>query len=1046
MLAQEVTASISGRVLDPTSAVIAGAKVVVTNIDTNQSLTVLSEPSGNFLAPLLRPGRYRIAASLAGFRTFEQSGISLEIGQRAFLDITLQVGSTEERIEVNAELPTINTESATVGKVIDSKSLTQIPLNGRLNIVGLMALAPGIQNAGSQDGLPTFGITPTVAGGSSTGSVAFSLDGVTNQLSWIERGFGEWPPLDGLQEFKVITSSATAEFGRANQIVAVTRGGANEFHGTLLAFNRNRFLAAKNFFATGLPLPQFNRNEFGGNFSGPVLLPRLYQGRDRTFFFFNIENFRRRQAVTRTAQVATPRMRAGDFTELRAITDPLAGGTPFPGNLIPANRLNPVTRRLGELYPLPNLPGTGQNLVENIPLPENVDRLSFRIDHRLSSRDQLSATSMFGFLGPNPSVGPVSTYGGFSQIGEHNFNNSLSLNHTFSPTVLSESRLGYLRARIYRTPQNFQLNLASIIPGLPPLDYFGGVPQLNINNITAMSEAGSGDLNQSFQYVQNLSVIRRSHSLKFGSMLQVTNHFNFGARPPARGAYNFPGRFTGVGYADFALGYPLTTQRPNPTGIRNKFAQNRYQLFAQDDWRVTPKLSLNLGIRYEYQHIRPQVYGFASMFVPEVRNVVIFADALPNGGIPRLVDAFNLPLASRVNLPPRMMDYLGQDGNNIAPRLGFAYKVLPGTVLRGGFGVYFNVLNVNWTEQAAFQMPFATVETFEQGSGLAPTFTMANPFPGVGSIPGNPDSALLSRPRTPYNLQWSYTLEHQLPRGIGARISYIGQRNVAGLGSIPRNAVTPAPGAVQPRRVFQPFANISQINNPMFQSLTHQLQAGLEKRYSGGLLLSAEYQFVRAIGTETYQDPFNWNDSRGNLGGIRRHVLVASYVYDLPFGRGRRWLSGARGLRETIAGGWQIAGILQSLSGAPFSPSFVTTVQGSVGGRPDVVLGAPVYPAQRTLNQWFLASAFAQPRDFTFGNAGYNQLWGPGQFNWDSSIVKGFALNDRTALQLRLEAFSALNNPQFGNPNALITNPAVVGRITNAGGNRTIQIGAKLTF
>ncbi|HUQ91994.1 MAG TPA: carboxypeptidase-like regulatory domain-containing protein [Bryobacteraceae bacterium] len=493
--AQEVTASIAGRVLDTTGAVIPGVKITVKNVDTHQTLTVTSEPTGNFLAPLLRPGRYSLTAVMEGFRTFEQSGIVLEIGQRASLNIPLQIGQVEERISVTAELATINTENSTVGKVIDSRSISQIPLNGRLNIVGLMALAPGIQNAGNQDGLPTFGITPTVAGGSNTGSVAFSLDGVTNQLAWIERGFGEWPPLDGLQEFRVITSSATAEFGKANQIIAITRGGTNEIHGTLLAFNRNRFLAAKNFFATGLPLPQFNRNEFGGNFSGPVFLPKLYSGKDRTFFFFNYEGFRRRQASTRSTQVATPKMRSGDFSEFRSITDPLTGA-PFPDNIIPQSRLNPVTQRLGQLWPLPNLPGTGVNLIENIPLPEDVDRTSFRIDHKLSSKDQLSGTMMLGYLGPNPSIGSVSTFGGFAQIGEHNTNSSLNLNHMFSPSVLSETRLGYMHVRIYRTPQNFRFDPSTVIPGLPVPEYFGGAPQISIQNIVGMSEAGSGDLDQ----------------------------------------------------------------------------------------------------------------------------------------------------------------------------------------------------------------------------------------------------------------------------------------------------------------------------------------------------------------------------------------------------------------------------------------------------------------------------------------------------------------------------------------------------------------------
>jgi hypothetical protein len=1044
VFAQEVTATISGLVLDPTGAAIAGAKITVTNVETNQILTVNSEPTGNFVAPLLRPGRYRLSVSTPGFRTFERSAFTLEVGQHVSVEVTLQVGQTEEKVEVTADLPTINTENASVGKVIDSKSISQIPLNGRLNIVGLMALAPGIQNAGNQDGLPIFGITPTVSGGAITGSVAFSLDGVTNQMGWIERGFGEWPPLDGLQEFRVITSSASAEFGKANQIVAVTRGGTNQLHATLLAFNRNRFLAAKNFFATGLPLPQYNRNEFGGNVSGPILIPKLYRGRDRTFFFFNYEGFRRRQAVTRATQVATPKMRAGDFTEFAAnINDPMTG-VPFPGKIVPQSRLNSVTQRLGQLWPLPNQPGTGVNLIENVSMPEDVDRSSFRIDHRLSARDQLSGTVMFGYLGPNPAVGNVSTFGGYSEIGEHNTNSSLSLHHTFSPAVLSETRLGYMHVLIYRTPQNLQFDPSTVIPGLPTPEYFGGVPQVSIQNIVAMTEAGSGDLEQSLQLIQTVSVVRRKHSFKFGGMVQHVNHFNFGARSPQRGSFTFTGRYTGLGYADFALGYPLSTQRPNPSAIRNKFAQNRYQFFAQDDYRIGSGITLNYGVRYEAQILRPQVYGFAAMFVPDVRNVVVFADQLPKDAIPRLVDAFQLPLASQVNLPSYMMDYLGQDKNNIAPRFGLAVKLTPKAVFRSGFGLYYNVLNLNWTEQAAFQMPFATVETFEQGSGSAPTFTMSNPFPGTGSIPGNPDAALLSRPRTPYNLQWSGTLEYQLPSSIGARVSYLGQRNIATLATVPRNAVSPAPGAIQPRRPYQPFANINQFNTPAFQSTAHQWQAGLEKRYGSGLLLSAEYQFIRAIGTETFMDPFLWNDSRGNLAGIRRHVLVSSYVYDLPFGKARRWFGDARGVSNALAGGWQLAGIIQAASGSPFSPAFATTVQGSVGGRPNVVPGAALYPEERTIARWFNPAAFVQPPEFTFGNAGYNQLWGPGLFTWDASLVKGFAIRERGLLQIRLEAFSALNNPQFSNPNSTITNPTVVGTIASAGGSRTVQIGAKL--
>ncbi|MGH9665991.1 MAG: carboxypeptidase regulatory-like domain-containing protein, partial [Bryobacteraceae bacterium] len=435
---QEVTASITGTVKDASGAVVPGATVIATNLDTNIAASTTTGTGGDYLLTLLRPGKYKLTVSQTGFKTYEVGGIVLEVNQKPNINVSLQVGQISDRVEVTSGVALISTEDSAIGKVIDNKSIARIPLNGRLNIVGLMALAPGIQNAGSQDGIPAFGVTPTVSGGSTTGSVAFSLDGVTNSMSWIERGLGEFPPLDGIQEFKVITSSATAEFGKANQIIVVTRSGTNDLHGQLLEFNRNRFLAAKNFFATQLPNPVYNRNEFGGNFSGPILIPKLYNGKNQSFFFVNYEGFRLIQAQTDTAQVATAAMRAGNFAGLPAITDPLSG-LPFPGNTIPADRLNTVTQRLGQLYPLPNLAGTGAagtgvNLTENVPIPQRVDRGSFRVDNKLSDKDQLSFSMMVADLGPNPSVGPVSTFGGMAGVGEHNINMALTLNHIFSPS------------------------------------------------------------------------------------------------------------------------------------------------------------------------------------------------------------------------------------------------------------------------------------------------------------------------------------------------------------------------------------------------------------------------------------------------------------------------------------------------------------------------------------------------------------------------------------------------------------------------------------
>jgi hypothetical protein len=1046
---QETTATVTGQVQDSSGALVVGAQVTITNTDTNIESSVETGSTGDYVLTLLRPGKYRLTVSHPGFKTYVQSGLVLEINEKLKVDVSLPVGSVTENVQVTGEAPVLSTEDSQIGKVIDNKSITQLPLNGRLNIAGLLALAPGIQNAGAQDQVPYYGVTPTVSGGSTTQSIAFSLDGVTNTMSWIERGLVEYPPLDGLQEFKVVTSGASAEFGKANQVIVVSKSGTNEVHGELYEQNRNRALAAKNFFATQLAKPPYNRNEYGGNFGGPIVLPHLYDGRNRTFFFLNYEGFNLLQANTSSQQVATAAERQGDFSGLATITDPLSG-KPFPNNVIPATRINPVDSRLGQLYPLPDTAGTGPagtgiNLVQNLPYVSAVQRGSFRIDHHFSDMTQLGFSFLQENVGPNPSPGPVSTFGGLAGIGEHLTLPVLSLNHLFSPNVVSETRLGYQHQRIYRTPQNYNLNSPSIIPGLPPQS-IDGAPQITITNIVNMSEAGSSDLQQDINLIENLTVVRGSHTLKAGVDYSFTTHYNLAESTPQRGAYGFTGRYTGTAFADFVLGYPNTTQLPLPAAVAGKYAASRYGAFLQDDWKVNPRLTINLGVRYDLQVIRPVVYNLASLFIPSKGEIAVFANSMPSAAIPAAVGAYPVALSKDLGLPTSLMQYLGQNVANLAPRVGLAYMLRPKTVFRSGFGVYYNVLPLNYTQSAQNNVPFLTVGTYEQPSGLIPGFTMNNPFPGNGSLPANPNAQAYATTRTPYNIQWNGSLEHELRGGLALRASYVGQRNVAQLGNPNINQPAPSPGAVQPNRPYQPFATISYNNDPIFQSSVHALQGGLDKRYSNGLLVTAQYAYTRAIGTETYQNPFNYDDSRGNLSGLRRHVLVTSYVYELPFGKGKPFFSGASRLTNALVGNWQLSGIVQAMSGSPFSPTFSTTVVGSVAGRPNVVPGAALYPGQRTLAQYFNPAAFSVPANFTFGNAGYDLLWGPGQYTWDMGAAKNIRIHERLGIELRMDAFSVFNHPTFGNPSTDITNLATVGRITSAGGNRTVQFGGKLSF
>jgi hypothetical protein len=1054
LLAQETTSSITGTLTDSTGAVMPNVRVVATQVSTNISRSALTGASGDFLIPLLQPGVYLVTIGHPGFKTYVRDDVVLQVNQRVRLDVTLQPGVVTEKIEVRGDPPVVNTENATVGKVIDNESIALMPLNGRLSIAGLLALAPGIQNAAaSQDSIPAYGMTPTVSGAPTMGSINWTIDGTRNVPPGIARGLGDWPPLEGIQELKVITSGASAEFDTANQVVVVSKGGSNRLHGTALMVNRNRFLAAKNFFATQLPLPQYNRNEFGVTLSGPVYIPGVYNGKNKTFFFFNYDGYRRNQASTTSSQVATAAMRQGDFTGLAAIKDPLDGGNPFPNNKIPSARFNPVTvQLLNLLFPLPNTAGTGPagtgvNLVENIPVREHVNRWSARIDHNISERDQLAGGMMIVNLGPNMSSGYTSMAGGLKYLGDQNRNAFASWNHSFGPSTINELRVGYVYLGVFRVPQNVDMPpVGSIIPGLGD-HAINGAPYLSFTNITQTGETGGRDRDHIGSMADNLVLVRGKHTMKMGGSFLWGHQNNVNEVSPYRGRFDFNTRFTGNDFANFLLGWPNYTQRGMPGWKSTAIKDIRSSFYFQDDWNITRNVTINLGIRYEFVPEQQEGHGQASMFIPARGNNVVFGSRYPNITQQRLVTLYNIPLSKDIDLPTNVADYVGNDSNNFAPRIGVAWRVRPSTVVRSGAGLYYVMLAGGLLSGLSSQLPFVSNETFEQGAGSIPTLSMSNPFPSSGNLPSNPGAQYQVKFTTPYMIQWNLTVEHEAPWNTGLRIGYYGQRCVKLVGTWNVNDPVPAPGPVQARRPYQPFSGISGPNVPMFQNTSHQLQGGIQKRYSHGLLISAEYQFTRAIGTESYMSQSsNWNDSRGNLGNVRKHNFSLAYAYDLPIGKGKAVFTQASGPWEIIAGGWQLSGILGAMSGSPFSPSFSTGVQGSVGNRPNVVSGVPLYPSKRTITNYFNAAAFTKPADFTYGNASYNLLWGPGRYTWDASLIKTLSIREGARLQLSLSAFSVLNHPYFGNPSANISSTSTVGRITGASGDRTIQIGAKLSF
>jgi hypothetical protein len=1072
------TATITGIVTDRTGAVIPGATVMVTNMGTDIARSTVTLNSGIFVVAELQPGQYTLTLNQPGFKTYEQKNIVLVIGERAEVNVQLQVGTEQQRVTVTAsDVPVIQTEDSSVGAVIEANTIVNTPLNGRLSVMGLMALAPGVQNAGAQDQVPVYGVTPSVGSSSRNayGSIGSTLDGANNMLLSLERDTGEVPPLDGIAEFKMLTADVPAEFNQPIQVVVVSKGGANDFHGMLLEFNRVAATAAKTFFAGALPKPKYIRNEYGGNFSGPISIPGLYNGHNRSFFFFNFEQFNMRQASTVSSQEPTALMRAGNFSEFGSSTniiDPVTGVN--YGTTIPSANLNSVSLALQKvLFPATTTSGTGTNTYENVPYVSNANRISFRLDHKFSDKDSIRGTYLHAFYGPNPSVGANSLEGGMAGIGEHVQNTIIGWTHIFSPTLLTDTTASYWHFPIYRNPQNYKTDFSSIIPGLGP-ELIEGAPQLSIKNLVGVAEQGSHDLDQSEQLNTSVTKILARHTIKTGFNVIYDNHWNDGATTPQRGSYTFNAQYTGIGYADFLLGYPSATSRTGPNNFitRNRMAQ--YGAYVQDDWKLTQKLTVNAGIRYDVQVFRDSPYGNSALYIPALQKVVVFANGYTSSTstIPTITSLLSFPveLASAANMSTNIFDYLKRNTRNFAPRLGFAYSVMPKTVIRGAFGIYFNLLPAQYVATiAASNIPYEVTYNYSQPTFVAPgngspTFSMSAPFSATGSFNSNPSINAEHALVTPYTESYNLAVERELARGLSMRIGYVGQHNVkqnnsSGSGNtVPdiNYPLTITNTAVQARRQVQPWSTIGLNIDPIFHSTENALQVGAHKQFNNGLMFNAEYSYTRVLGTENFMNSQNTSDSYGNIGSITPHVLVVSYSYLLPFGQGQMLLGNASNVANKIVAGWQLSGITTVQSGQPFSVAYSCSGTGCVSGRASVNAGVPLYPSSKTRAQWFNPAAFTAPTavingstvaGYAYGNSAYDMLWGPHYQDWDMNLQKTTTWAEKVNLQLRMDAFNIFNHPNFSTPNASISNPSTVGTITSqTGESRTVEFGAKLSF
>lgn len=1062
-VAQNVNGTIVGTVRDGSSAIIAGAKIIATSLGTNFEFKAESGASGDFVVPNLPPGTYSVVAELAGFKQNIAKGVVLLANRSLRVDFTMEPGAVAQSVEVQTSAPVVNTENATIGNIMESHTITTLPLNGR-TLDRLIRISAGVTTDSASN--------PRVAGSGYWGGVQFNVDGVTyNDFGngggaySFASGLSTVPSVDAVAEFKIDSSNSKAEFEGSTSVTIVTKSGSNQWHGALYSFNRNREFAAKNGRATGIPKPPLNRNDFGGTFGGRII-------KDKTFFFAGYEALRERSSTTRTTSVSTQAMRDGDFAGLPGIIDPLSR-IPFANNRVPTLRIDSRSKTLGDYLPLPNGPGIGpagtlNNYVSNVGNIYDVNRVMARVDHRFSAKDALFSSINYSKGSPYfVSRTAVKGFGNGGDFGYLTKSGQLTETHTFSPRTLNEARIAWFYHGSIRQGQNLTFDPLKLFPDLYGGYSFGGLPNVNVTSLQSIGDYGGFERAPQYttQYVDNFTHVRGRHTIKAG--IDFANYRN--STPPFSGGFgsgllqeatfgrfDFDGRFTNSGtgaaspahsFADFLLGYPVRTYRSTPTSL-SLFYQTRYSAYVQDDIQVTSRLSLSIGLRYMVQTTWRERDNGVSNFDFATGKLVIPSATLPPQGQARLLAAYPIVLDAKDNV-------YNSDKNNFAPRFGFAFRPFNNskTVVRGGMGIYHNpiaffvgVRALNFSNP-----PYQLSETFEAAAGTTPSLTLAKPFAAGSTISANPAITVLERNlKNGDSYQWNFTLEREVAANLGLRASYVGNHTA----HLPYNGrqlnfpLTFAPGQIQPRRPFQPWAGIALVSSGG-DSTIHQLQLEAVKRYSSGLSFQVEYSWNRSLDDTPIsggpENPYDNARDKGNSEQVRRHVFSAAYTYELPFGPGKKFAN-VGGVAGKLIGGWQMAGITYLRTGQPFSVAFNTSLAGWQGGRADVIRNPTLSSGERSEYRWFDTAAFVVPKDFTYGNSSRNLLFAPGDIVFDVSLLKDIRFAEKFNLQFRLESFNLPNHANLSGPGTNISVPSSLGRITSVGDPRQVQIGLKLMF
>lgn len=1028
--AQTTYGTILGTARDPSSAVVPNVKVTITDKNSGRTHLAETDDLGTYHFTTLFPGVYDINAVASGFRPIDIRGVVLQVNQTARFDLALQVGELTDKIDVEAAAPVLATDRSDVGQVIDNQKIVNLPLNGR-NFMQLASLTNGVILTGNtESGGPNF----LSMGGRPTQN-SFLIEGVETRIQR-EGGYGLNLSIDAIQEFKVMQNTFSAEYGRATTIInAAIKSGGNAMHGSVFEFLRNDKLDARNAFDLTGQKPPLRFNQFGGSVGGPIR-------KDKLFYFANYEGQQIRRSTTRFTNVPTPAMLSGDLSGQGVVLDPQTG-QPFPDNRIPDNRISQFAKAGKPYYPAPNSTAlANNNYVAVLPNPTKMNQVSARIDANLGANDRLNGNfTLFNYDQTTTGTLPFSGTKSFSKVRP---NLGVQHTHTFSPALLNDFRFGYSRTRTFvgadqllDKPVLSEFGISNLSP--EPVAYAPpGIDIIGFGYIGHPQWIPNGATDTVLQFAEGLTYISGKHTWKFGSDLRWLGYDDLGYAIQ-NGAYGFNGQYSRSPIADYLLGLPsyAYSHQSGGSGFTERLRNGEFSFYAQDDIKLTPSLTLNAGLRYEYVQ-----------FPLEVN------DELASWNFQR----GTLDFAGR-ELPRRI---LPQDTNNWGPRLGLAYT--PGfskkTVIRAGSGITYGNFR-QWEISLFHFVPPFVYENFYFNDVASPTFTTATLWPAVSTDVSKVDfrsvTANYQSPDkvVPITYQWNFNIQHELFPNFLVEVGYAGNRSDRQPNRWDANAARfdadlSNRTSIQSRRPYQNVGFVSG-NTAHAWSNYNALTFRVEKRYSQGLSLLGTYTWSKAMAIRPHD---NWtvmdiNDIRANYGPINdfTHRAVISYVYDLPFGPGKQFLTDSTGVVKHLLGGWQVNGITTFRTGAALSLSSpVSSDLGNrAGNRPNRIKDGNLEPGQRAVERWFDTTAFFNPPAGRYGNAGDGIIRGPGAVNWDTSLFKNMAISESKTLQFRFEFFNAFNNVNLNNPSTN-TGDARFGRVTGAATAREIQIGLKFLF